>query len=47
MEQVDVLLLAGQAHEKVGNLSQAASSFHNAASWYQYPLPYKITNSFF
>ena len=31
---VDVLLLAGQAHEKVGNLSQAASSFHNAASWY-------------
>ena len=33
-EQVDVLLLAGQAHEKVGNLSQAASSFHNAASWY-------------
>ena len=31
---VDVLLLAGQAHEKVGNLSQAAASFHNAASWY-------------
>jgi tetratricopeptide (TPR) repeat protein len=31
---VDVLLLAGQAHEKVGNLSEAAGSFHNAASWY-------------
>ncbi len=31
---VDVLLLAGQAHEKVGNLSQAAASFHNGASWY-------------
>ena len=31
---VDVLLLAGQAHEKVGSLKEASTSFHSAASWY-------------
>ena len=31
---VDVLLLSGQAHEKVGDLEAAAAAFHNAASWY-------------